>query len=62
MDETTFNQAVLITAAFIQNGDIRICGNFREDSTAMAQVHDLLTTTYSTLLKARDLVRDRDDH
>lgn len=62
MEETTFTQAVLLTAAFIQNGDIRIGQDFRPESTAMAQVHDLLTTTYATLLDARNSLKDRDVH
>jgi len=53
IDEKLFAHAVTLTAAFVANGDIRCGGSTREDSTAMAQVEDMVTTVYSVLLSAR---------
>lgn len=57
IDEKLFDQAVTITAAFVANGDIRCAGSTREDSTAMAKVGDMLTTTYKVLRESRDYLK-----
>lgn len=57
IDETLFNQAVTITAAFVANGDIRCGGSTRDDSTAMAQVGDMVSTVYRTLSESREYIR-----
>ncbi len=58
MDEKTFQQAVMITAAFIQNGDIRCAGNTNIQTTAMAQVNDLIVTLYTVISEARKEVEE----
>ena len=49
MEEKIFAHAVALTAAFVANGDIRCGGSTREDSSAMAQVGDMVTILYSVL-------------
>lgn len=44
--EKLFGHAVTLTAAFIANGDIRLSGNARSDSTAMAMTRDLIESIY----------------
>lgn len=51
--EKLFDQAVQLAAGFVANGDIRLNGTTREDSTAMAMLADLIPTLYQTLLQAR---------
>lgn len=58
MDEKLFAHAVTLTAAFVANGDIRCGGSTREDSQAMAQVGDMITTLYGVLEAARSQVQD----
>jgi hypothetical protein len=57
MDEKIFSHAVTIAAAFIANGDIRCGGSTREESTAMAQLSDLLPTLYKVIAEARESVK-----
>ncbi|MFZ2948803.1 MAG: hypothetical protein WA003_04900 [Desulfuromonadaceae bacterium] len=52
-DETVFSHAVTIAAAFVANGDIRCGGNTNENTTAMAQLGDLLPTLYKVIYEAR---------
>ena len=58
MNEATFTQAVLIAAAFIQNGDIRVDNNFEPRSAAMDKVHSILMASYQTLLSVRNELDD----
>lgn len=59
IDDKIFAHAVTLTAAFVANGDIRCGGSTREDSTAMAQVEDMITTVYSVLQSAQDSIESR---
>lgn len=51
--EKLFDQAVRLAAGFVANGDIRLGGDLREDSMAMAQLADLIPALYQTLRQAR---------
>lgn len=53
VDETRFNQAVQLAAAFVANGDIRLGNSTRDDSQAPAMLGDLIPTLYRTLEAAR---------
>ena len=52
VNEEFFKQAVLLTAAFIQNGDVRTGGNCRADGTAMLMTGDLITAAYHAIEQA----------
>lgn len=51
-EEKLFEHAVTLTAAFIANGDIRCGDKISEDTQAMEQVQDMITTLYSVVTKA----------
>lgn len=53
MDKELFKQAVIITAAFIANGDIRVGSNMGANSEAMGKTYDLLLSTYKVLKDAQ---------
>lgn len=49
LDQKRLDRAAQLAAAFVANGDIRLSGNTREDSTAMAMLGDLLASLYAKL-------------
>lgn len=49
--ERLFDNAVTLAAAFIANGDIRLSGSVRADSTAMAMTRDLIEGLYERLIE-----------
>ena len=50
--ERRFEQAVQLAAAFVANGDIRLCGSTRPGSDSFAMLADLIPAIYETLTKA----------
>ena len=49
VDQRRLDRATQLAAAFVANGDIRLGGNTRDDSTAMAMLGDLIDTLYAKL-------------
>ncbi|MEO8118026.1 MAG: hypothetical protein ABI606_01730 [Rhodoferax sp.] len=49
VNQKQLDRAVELAAAFVANGDIRLAGSTRENSTAMAMLGDLITTLYVKL-------------
>lgn len=47
--EDLFSHATKLASAFIANGDIRLSGNTRSDTEAMAMTRDLIVTLYEQL-------------
>lgn len=58
LNEKTFDQAVTLAAAFVANGDIRCGGNTNQNTMAMDQLGDLLTTLYKVVEEARKHAAD----
>ncbi len=49
--EQLISHAIALAGAFIANGDIRLSGDTRDNSTAMAMTRDLISTLYAELAK-----------
>lgn len=57
--EKLFEQAVQLASAFVANGDIRLCGDMREDSVALQKLADLIPSLHVMLSKARSNLVER---
>jgi hypothetical protein len=47
--DLNFERSISLATAFVANGDIRLSGNTREDSTAIVMVKDLIASLYKVL-------------
>lgn len=47
--DLNFERSILLVAAFVANGDIRLSGNTRENSTTIVMVKDLIVSLYKVL-------------
>ncbi len=61
--EELMNHAVKLATAFIQNGDLRHCGNFRDDGSSVTQeqVQLLVMQMYNAVEQAAHETRDITD-
>lgn len=55
--DTQFDQAVRLAAAFVANGDIRLDGGTRRDQIGLDKLKDLIETLHELVGDARDGVR-----
>lgn len=61
VNETLFAHAVILAAAFVQNGDIRTLGNTRPDSTGMLMTRDMIESAYFVIEQAYEDVQSEID-
>ena len=61
VDEKIFKHAVTLASAFVANGDIRCGGNTNKNTSAMAQINDIIPTLYSVIRDAHQMIESQEN-